>query len=222
MESKGFNYYYKQYLYYGVIGIISFIALVFLPMIGSEAEIGFKLPQTAASWTVFITTRIIVSVINILIFHSFMEQAKINVKDNEDYKKANEILKRVKEANIKKPLSPNKWTAKQYLHKGTLLFISSLLATFAISQAILSYDWMQLLSYILTITMAVIFGVLQMKKAETYWIFEYYQYAIDYQEAYEKKLQEDLMRAEELKKIEQSNINVNEEIIIKENSDANV
>lgn len=49
-----------------------------------------------------------VSIMNVLIFHSFMEQAKLNVKDNEDYKKANEILKIVKEANVKKPLSPTK------------------------------------------------------------------------------------------------------------------
>lgn len=201
MENKGFNYYYKQYLYYFVIGIVSFIALVFLPMIGSEAEIGFKLPQTVASWTVFIVIRVMVSIINVLIFHSFMEQAKLNVKDNEDYKKANEILKIVKEANVKKPLSPTKWTAQQYAKKGTMIVLSSLLATFAISQAVLSYDWMQLLSYILTITMGIILGALQMKKAEVYWTFEYYQYAIDYQEAYEKKLQEEKERKEQEEKL---------------------
>lgn len=117
-----------------------------------------------------------------------MEQAKINVKDNEDYKKANEILKRVKEANVKKPMAPNKWVAKQYAGKGTTLFISSLLATFAISQAVLTYKWMHLLSYILVITMSIIFGILQMKKAEIYWTFEYYQYALDYEEKYNEMI----------------------------------
>lgn len=60
---------------------------------------------------------------------------------------------------------------------------------------------MQLLSYILTITMGIILGALQMKKAEVYWTFEYYQYAIDYQEAYEKKLQEEKERKEQEEKL---------------------
>ncbi len=50
MEGKSFfEKVYKQYLYYIIIGIISFITLVFLPMIGSDAELGFNLPKTAAS-----------------------------------------------------------------------------------------------------------------------------------------------------------------------------
>lgn len=49
MEKRGFNYYYRQYLYYFIIGFVSFIVLVFLPLIGSDAEIGFNLPKTAAS-----------------------------------------------------------------------------------------------------------------------------------------------------------------------------
>ena len=36
-----------------------------------------------------------------------MEQAKINVRNNEDYKKANEILKKIKIKEII-PRSPNK------------------------------------------------------------------------------------------------------------------
>lgn len=120
-----------------------------------------------------------------------MEQAKINVRDNEDYKKANDILKYIKGEHIKKPMAPDKWVRAQYLKKGTLLFISSILATFAISQAILSYDWMQLISYLIVVTMAIIFGILQMKKAEIYWTYEYYQFAIQKQQEIAEKAEED-------------------------------
>lgn len=41
-----------------------------------------------------------------------MEQAKINVRDNEDYKKANEILKKLKVKEFI-PRSPNKWNRQQ-------------------------------------------------------------------------------------------------------------
>lgn len=39
----------KKYLYYGIIGVISLIVLVFVPMIGSDAELGFTLPKTPAA-----------------------------------------------------------------------------------------------------------------------------------------------------------------------------
>lgn len=39
----------KKYLYYGLIGAISLIVLVFVPMIGSDAQLGFVLPQTPAA-----------------------------------------------------------------------------------------------------------------------------------------------------------------------------
>lgn len=39
----------KKYLYYGLVAVISLVVLVFVPMIGSEAELGFELPQTPAA-----------------------------------------------------------------------------------------------------------------------------------------------------------------------------
>ena len=37
----------KLYTYYIIIGVVSLIALVFLPMIGSTADMGFKVPDSA-------------------------------------------------------------------------------------------------------------------------------------------------------------------------------
>lgn len=166
----------SNYLYYIIIGVVSFVALVFLPMIGSEIPLGFSFPRNDAEWAVFIICRLIVSVINVLIFHSFMRQAKVNIKDDANYKLANEILGRVKDKKYK-PRSPVKWNAEQYSIKGVTLFVSSILSTVVLAQAILTYDWMSMLLYIFTIVMAIVFGVLQMKKAEEYWTREYYDYA---------------------------------------------
>ena len=48
----------------------------------------------------------------------------------------------------------------------------------AIGQAVLSYDWPTALAYLFTLGLGIIFGIMQMKKAETYWTTEYYEYAL--------------------------------------------
>ena len=82
-----------------------------------------------------------------------MEQAKLNIRENENYKNANKILANIKDRDKKIPRGPNKWNRQQYSKKGTSIFASSFLATVALTQAILTYDWVSMLSYIFTIIM---------------------------------------------------------------------
>ena len=106
-----------------------------------------------------------------------MQQAKVNVKDNENYKRARDILIKQKEKEIL-PKSPNKWNSQQYIKKGSTIFITTGLSTIALTQAILSFDYVSMLTYLFTIVMGLIFGILQMKTAEEYWTDEYLQYAL--------------------------------------------
>ena len=73
----------KQNIYYIIIAIISFISVAFLPMVGSTIGLEWNLPDTTVGWIVWAVTRLVISIINVLLFYSFMEQAKLNVKDNE-------------------------------------------------------------------------------------------------------------------------------------------
>lgn len=171
----------KQWTYYIIIGVISFIALVFLPMLGTTIGLEWNIPNSTAGWVVWVGTKLIISAINILIFHSFMQQAKINIRDNENYKKARDILVHQKVKNVI-PRSPAKWNTKQYLTKGVSIFLITGLSTIALTQAILTFDWVSMLTYLFTIIMGLIFGVLQMKNAEEYWTDEYYRYALLVQE----------------------------------------
>lgn len=166
----------KLYMYYFIIGIVSLVALVFLPMLGSTIGLGWNIPNTVVGWIVWVTTKVIVATLNVLIFHSFMQQAKINVKNDPKFIEAKEILGKIK---IKKyvPRSPQKWNSQQYGKKGTMIFISTALATVALTQAILSFDYVSMLTYLFTIIMGLIFGVLQMKSAEDYWTNEFWKYA---------------------------------------------
>ena len=165
-----------QYLYYGIIFIVSFISLIFLPMIGSDIDAGFDFPESPSGWIVYIVSQLIVAIINVLIFHSFICQSKINIKDNESYKKAVEILRANKEKTYI-PRSLSAFNRKEYLTKGISIFLSSVMAVFALGQAILTYDYAKLLSYLFTIIMGIIFGIIEMKKYEEYYTTEYLDYA---------------------------------------------
>ena len=166
----------KQWMYYFIIGIVSMIALCFLPMIGSDMGLGWNLPNTVVGWIVWVVVKVIVAVLNVLIFHCFMLQAKINIKENKRYVEAKEILRT---NNVKQyvPRSPNAWNRQQYGQKGLTIFITTALSTVALTQAMLTFDWMSMLTYLFTIIMGLIFGVMQMKTAEDYWTDEFWQYA---------------------------------------------
>lgn len=187
----------KQYIYYFIIGIVSLIALTFLPLIGSRVGMAWNVPTTVVGWVVWVAVKLIVSVINILIFHSFMCQAKLNIRNNEHYIEAQAILSRAKKEH--KPRGPRKWNAEQYGKKGVTIFITSALATVALTQAILTFDWVSMLTYLFTIILGLIFGILQMKNAENYWTEEYWQYAIIVRDT-----QKEEAELEELKKEEEA------------------
>ena len=188
----------KQYLYYVIIGIFTFIVLVFMPMLGSSIDGGLKLPQGKGAWVMFVITRVFIAVTNIIIFYSFMQQAKLNVRNNKEYIEANKILLRVKNKRERKPMSPKKWEASQYLKKGTTLAIGTVFALFSLSQAILTYKYTDLISYVLLIFLATVFGIFQMKKAEIYWTTEYYRYA--------KMVEEENKPVEEIQEINDTEV----------------
>lgn len=146
-------------------------------MIGSTVGLEWNIPDTVVGWIVWVGSKLIVSTLNVLIFHCFMCQAKINIKDNENYKKAREILTDVNLKEIK-PRSPGKWNAEQYGKKGVTIFITSSMAVVALTQAVMTFDYISMLTYLFTIIMGLICGILQMRTAEEYWTREYYEYAV--------------------------------------------
>lgn len=96
-----------------------------------------------------------------------MEQAKLNVADNENYKAANAMICKVA-PHVYNPRSPKEFNKKEYSKKGVMIFLTTALSTVALTQAILSFDYMSMLTYLFTIIMGLIFGIIQMKKAENY------------------------------------------------------
>lgn len=167
----------KQWQYYIIIGIISLVALFFLPMIGSEAGLAWKVPTTVAGWVVYVVSKLLVATINILIFHCFTLQAKINVQENAKYLEAIKILDSQLPTNTDDCRSPSEYFRNTYGKKGLTIFVTSVLSAVGLTQAVLTFDWISMLTYFFTILMGVIFGVLQMNQTEIYWTSEFWRYA---------------------------------------------
>ena len=106
-----------------------------------------------------------------LIFFGFMSQAKVNVRDNENFQRANEILLDLairKKHKEKVPKSPKQWQTNEYSRKGVMLFLGSIFSCIGLANAILTFNVITLVSYIITTVFAIIFGIFQMKHAEAY------------------------------------------------------
>ena len=168
----------KRYQWYVIVFIVSIAFVFFLPMLDSETGLEWNLPSTSAGWTVFIISKSMAAVLNLLIFHSFICQAKVNVQNDPKYIEAREILCDYINDKEAKPKSPKEYFAGVYGKKGTTLFLTSLISTVGLTQAILAFDTVQMLSYLATVVMGVIFGIIQMNATEEYWTGDYYRHAL--------------------------------------------
>ena len=168
---------FRQYKNYGIIAVISLFCLFFLPFTGSAVGMDFVLPNTTAGWIVYIVNKLIVAAVNIMILYCFVNQGKYNIRNNPRFIEANEIL--LKETNRKelRPKSPKEHNTDVFGKKGVTLFITTILGTVSLTQSILSFDWITMLTYLFVITSGIIFGVIQMGYEEVYWTEDYWIYA---------------------------------------------
>ena len=182
---------FKTYQNYIWVGLISLVALAFLPTLGSEGDLIFNFPSTAAGWFVYIFNKLIGAGVNMLILKCFLDQGKFYATFTDEYKQAQEILGRIKNVEFV-PKSPEYQIRKIYATKGIVIFITSVLAAMAITNAVLKFDWLSLISYAITIIMGIVMGYLQMKRSLEIWSTSYLIYAQYIEKKKSKELIEDL------------------------------
>ena len=117
-------------------------------------------------------------------------QGDLNTKDNENRKEAEAILNSVKRNKQKAPLSPKKFFAREYGKKIPTVFLMSVISLIAFGPILLVFNVAVFLSYLFTVTMAIIFGILEMKKVESYFINDLLEYA-HYVETFERESEEE-------------------------------
>jgi hypothetical protein len=104
-----------------------------------------------------------------------MKRAKINVKDNEYFKWAESIL--FENGDEEEALPAQIYISKMYRSKVTTTVVFTILGVFGFTNAVLTFDWVSMLSYTFTIVMALVFGWISMGEAEIIWIERHYKYA---------------------------------------------
>ena len=164
----------RFYQNYIIIGILSLISVFFLPMLGTEVGIGFKVPNTLAGWIVWALTKLCIVAINIMLLDQFIKQAKVNVRDDEHFKEANEYYYSKTEEEEYLP-APKEYISSLYRKKGITNVITSALSVFGLTSAILTFDWVSMLTYLFTIIFGLVFGWMTMNNVEDYWTDTYYR-----------------------------------------------
>ena len=86
----------KDYLYYFIIGIVSAILIIFIPMIGSSVNGGLALPTNTADWLLCWVIKLSREKKKKKIINCIIQQEQLNSQENENYKRANELLGKIK------------------------------------------------------------------------------------------------------------------------------
>ena len=170
----------NDYAYFAIIGLISllviFIPPLFMGCLSSDISIAF--PKSVEGWILYGIMNGSTAIANICLLILFKLQAKKNSRNNENFKKANEILNRLagkKEVFI--PRSPAKMNASDYSKKIICIVVSTLTASITLTSLILSFDWMTLLSCLVSIIITLCISWITMINNEIYWTEEYILYA---------------------------------------------
>lgn len=178
---------------YIIITLLSVAAVFFLPMLGSSVGLALNIPNTVAGWIVYLITKFCIVMINIMIFDQFMKRAKVNAAQDPLFQKAEAIFLSMLPQTIEDtPLPAEVYIQKLYKNKVISTAIFTILGVFGFTNAILTFDWVSMLSYIFTITMGLVFGWAAMIDAEQIWKEKHYKYAIHQQKMLEEKEKEKL------------------------------
>lgn len=178
MNNEKFRQILKQYMYYGIISMLVMVALVFLPMLDTNGNMGFSTPDTPLGWVAYIVIRCMVGVIVFMIFISFDEQGKVNILNDIRYQTAYNRLYSARNKNYI-PISPHRYKVSTRGFKGLTLSISMIGTAFIVVEVALTYNYSVLLAYGITIFMSIITGIFQMNKASAYWTEEFPKW-VDY------------------------------------------
>ena len=177
-ESETLGEWIHRSTYYIVIAVLSILTLCVFPFLGSSISASIQFPTTKSGWVIWGVKNGSICLINMIIFHSFVKQGKLNIKDNPVYLQALAILSSIKPNKTdKKAPSPAKYHASVYTKKGLSLVVASFLSLLVFGEAILRLDYVALISYAITLIIGIVFGILQMKDEEYYWTSTFLTYA---------------------------------------------
>ena len=171
---------FKTYVYYGIIGVILLLTTVLIPFLAggiTEQGFDFYIPKSTSGWVIFWVIRIGIVLGNVAVYGLFKAQAKTNIRYDENYIKACELLNKLNGEKGFIPMSPKKKAAKDWTTKGIFMVMTTAAESIVIGTLIINFDFITFLSCISSSITAIVFGIVQMVKDEVYWTDEYLLYA---------------------------------------------
>lgn len=188
---------FKNYKNYGIIVILTLITVTLFPLLGTQVGMEANYPNTISGWVVWAVIKIALCVDNVFIFQAFVDQAELNVQYEPRYIEAREIVRKYRIGKYN-PMSPEERKKKIFSKKVIITILTSLISI-ALTEAILKYNFADLIAYTISMIMAVVFGILSMADQEKYWVEEFYDYALTIKEEEENKQKQKQAELEALK-----------------------
>lgn len=177
----------ENYAIYMIIVLVTALVVVIPPLVSGclYGDVGMFFPKDVEGWVLWGITNGGTSIGNVSLLVLFKIQAKRNVRDNENFKKANEILNRlVREKSVLIPRSPGKMNFQDYSSKVIPIVISTVSSFLVLTSVVVNFSAITLISTLVSATITLSTSWATMLKNEEYWTDEYLLYA----EMIEKKL----------------------------------
>lgn len=193
---------FKNYKNYGIIIVLTIVTVTLFPLLGTSVGMEARYPNTVIGWIVWAVIKIALCVDNIFIFQAFIDQAELNVQYEPRYIEAREIVRKYRIGKYN-PMSPEQRKQKMLSKKVVITVLTSLISV-ALTEALLKYNFADLIAYTLSMLMAIVFGILNMADQEKYWVEEFYDYAITIKEEEENK---EKQKQAEIKALQEDMIN---------------
>lgn len=186
----------NKYAYYIMILLIALLAVFVPPLcLGAiSGDFSLAFPTTPGAWVVWgiINGSSIIANISILVL--FKLQAKKNCLEHPNFIKATEILDEVSQIKqVYIPRSPGQMDIEEYVKKVVFIILFTLGSFIAISNLIISFDILTLISTLISMITTLIVSWTSMLNNEEYWTKEYLMYANHIKN---KTLEESLKTAE--------------------------
>ena len=164
---------------------IMVIALAIMQVVMScltkvDGSIEFVTPTTAWGWILLLAPKLVISVLGYMMWLTFANKGKDQAKKTEEYKKAQEILLYIQGKSAKNELdvvNPHTWLIKLKARKGLTMAIMLFLTTFFVTELVVNWSLSSLIGSILSLLMALIYGLQVMDSTLEMFSIGYLKYA---------------------------------------------
>ena len=186
---------------------IMVIALAIMQVVMScltkvDGSIEFVAPTTAWGWILLLAPKLVISVLGYMMWLTFANKGKDQAKKTEEYKKAQEILLYIQGKSAKNELdvtNPNTWLIKLKAKKGLTMAIMLFLTTFFVTELVVNWSLSSLIGSILSLLMALIYGLQVMDSTLEMFSIGYLRYATLLKVQFESRQKEEEEKQEALK-----------------------